>query len=75
MLIIGNNNMKTKICPDCKIEKPVEEFYRRGDGTAFSYCKPCSKLRVKIWDHENRMRRRLINQQHMRRKRRKIVVY
>ena len=32
-----------KICPKCKIEKPIEEFYRRRNNTNCSvYCKLCT---------------------------------
>ena len=40
--------MNTKICKDCKIEKPVNDFAKRSsskDGLQ-TYCKPCQNQRV-----------------------------
>ena len=61
--------MKKKACLDCKEDKEVKEFYSRGNGSHFSYCKTCVKVRVKQWDKTHIMRRREINADHMRRSR------
>lgn len=45
-----------KTCRDCGVEKPVSDFYaaaRRLDGLG-SYCKPCHRARMKVWEDENR---------------------
>ena len=47
--------METKICPKCREEKPLEEFYRdksKKDGR-HSYCKICSSQTNKLWYQEN----------------------
>lgn len=36
--------MCTKICADCKIEKPIEDFYSI-PSRVMSYCKPCFNRR------------------------------
>jgi len=43
--------MKTKICTKCKVEKPIEAFYRRKsfkDGREYE-CKPCLLQRKQAW--------------------------
>ena len=34
--------MKSKVCTVCKVEKPVTDFYKRGNGGFFNYCKDCA---------------------------------
>jgi len=51
--------MNTKICPCCKIEKPVDMFYkssRRKDGLDF-YCISCNREKVKRSKEKNLARR------------------
>ena len=44
----------TKVCRDCKIEKPVSEFYKPKLGNYYlSYCKACSKQRVNNKNRNN----------------------
>lgn len=48
--------MKTKICTDCKIEKPITEFGKQGqhkDGLN-SWCKKCMSKRQKIYQKKYR---------------------
>lgn len=56
-----------KICPSCKIEKPISEFYKRHGGlVARSYCKECEsrdKDRYRISNLANEKRRRKIKVQ------------
>lgn len=37
----------TKLCNNCKISKPLEEFYDRGNGAYSSFCKTCIVKRKK----------------------------
>lgn len=49
-------NLIDKYCPDCKSNKPQDEFYKnksRGDGYA-SICKVCSKERNRAYYKSNR---------------------
>src|ERR1035438_897110 len=46
-----------KICKECKVEKPVTEFWVRSDkhyvkkgNYYYSYCKPCSLARHRDWN-------------------------
>ena len=45
-----------KICKICKIEKPLDSFYPRGNSKVYvkSYCKECDSERVNSWRKENR---------------------
>lgn len=47
---------KTKKCSKCGEEKPLSEFYKKKDRKygVFSWCKKCSKERVKEWYYNNR---------------------
>jgi len=46
-----------KICPQCKIEKPIDEFYiRKGSGRHSSYCRVCSSKRGKDYYVKNKAR-------------------
>jgi hypothetical protein len=52
-----------KVCIKCKVEKSVSEFWPRGGrqkGQVDSYCKPCANERKKIWDDDNKYRRKLV---------------
>jgi hypothetical protein len=56
-----------KVCPSCKIEKPISEFYKRFGGlVARSLCIECEKIEQKkyaISNYENEKRRRRIKLQ------------
>lgn len=44
--------MSTKLCQQCKIDKPIEEFYlvtKAGKKQPYSYCKSCVKTRDKCY--------------------------
>jgi len=45
-----------KICKICKIEKPLDCFYPRGNSKVYfkSYCKECDSERAKAWREKNR---------------------
>ncbi len=46
---------KKKVCPDCSVEKSLEDFPRdrsRGDGRA-AYCKSCKGLRAKKYRQDH----------------------
>ena len=45
--------METKICKKCGIEKPVEEFHKKLDGSS-AWCKECSQERDRKWYAENK---------------------
>lgn len=47
-----------KICIDCKLEKSLDMFYKRSDGTPRSYCKECHATRNRKWVENNRERKR-----------------
>lgn len=49
-----------KICGDCKVEKPISEFYKKKVGKfgVGHKCKMCDDARKKKWNSENRERRR-----------------
>jgi len=52
--------MVVKVCLDCNIEKPFNEYHRdmsKVDGCA-TYCKICAKLRSNVNYHANREKRR-----------------
>lgn len=40
--------MEVKVCKDCKVEQPIENFYKhtQGEGKYQSYCKTCHKTRT-----------------------------
>ena len=48
--------MNTKICKDCKIEKPISEFRKHKKGSKYyrSYCKVCCNSRANQWNKNNR---------------------
>lgn len=44
-LLVYELNQTKKICPKCKIEKPIEDFYRRrNDANCSVYCKLCTTI-------------------------------
>ena len=45
--------MSTRVCADCREEKPLSEFWRKGDGWQ-SYCKSCAVTRRRTWVKANR---------------------
>jgi hypothetical protein len=47
--------METKICRECKEEKPIEEFtkHKRMKGGYDNICKECNNSKVKKWVEEN----------------------
>lgn len=52
--------MKTKICGDCKQEKPLSQFYKSSrlkDGHHY-YCKKCHKKWAKIWSQRPEVKTR-----------------
>ena len=36
----------TKVCPKCKIEKNINDFYTRRGAQTHSYCKPCVHIQT-----------------------------
>ena len=36
-------NTQTKTCPKCGRTLTADNFYRRGDGSLYTYCKECVK--------------------------------
>lgn len=48
--------MKTKICSCCKIEKDINEFYKKSDSKdgCHPYCKECSSIKRKKYYQENK---------------------
>ena len=37
---------ETKICPDCQIEKPRSDYYKKGEYVSYR-CKPCTRAQLK----------------------------
>ena len=50
----------TKICPKCKLEKLLDQFYKRGK-YYHSYCKKCHKTNTRNWQNRNPERVRANN--------------
>jgi hypothetical protein len=50
-----------KICKQCNLEKPLEEFPKRKDSKDghYYYCKECNYARVKKWNEENPDKKKL----------------
>lgn len=53
-------NTQTKTCPKCGRTLTADNFYRRGDGSLYTYCKECAKtynkersMRITPPDSEN----------------------
>jgi hypothetical protein len=44
---LGRDNCRVKICPRCQERKALDEFYRKKDRLAGSYCKPCQHAYVR----------------------------
>lgn len=42
--------MTFRVCSKCRQVKPLESFYRRGDGSIFARCKNCSRGTVHAHD-------------------------
>lgn len=42
--------MTYRVCSKCRQVKPLESFYRRGDGSIFARCKNCSRGQVHAHD-------------------------
>ena len=36
-------NTQTKTCPRCDRTLPIENFYKRGNGRIYPYCKECTR--------------------------------
>ena len=45
---------KTRLCSICLIEKPIEGFYKRGNGGFHNYCKECHCEKTKAYAEGNR---------------------
>lgn len=47
----GQTQLKMKVCTECKLEKPITDFYKQADrSTRSSFCKPCkNKYDVLRW--------------------------
>ena len=47
--------METKICRECKEEKPIEEFtkHKRMKGGYDNICKECNRIHASKWNEEN----------------------
>lgn len=43
----------TKVCTVCGIEKPVSDFYKRGNGGFYSRCKSCERAAQKLFRDSN----------------------
>lgn len=43
--------MMKKTCPNCRVEKPIDEFYRvrKDDPHRKTYCKPCDGALAEGW--------------------------
>jgi hypothetical protein len=63
------SHCETKLCGDCKIEKPLDDFYKN----PHTKCKECVKRDVKVWCAGNRERRREIANRYGRSEKRRIV--
>ena len=60
--------IKRKRCPKCQTINPLKDFYRKEDGTYYSYCKRCSLDRQKplrllqcSWEHSEDVTRTVAN--------------
>ena len=52
--------IKTKLCPRCKIDKNVDDYYvHKKDGTLHIYCKKCQIAMTAKWQREHRDRHNL----------------
>lgn len=60
--------LKSKICNVCKIEKPITDFYKCGNGGFRSYCKKCANEKSRQYQQKNRdeiiARKRRYHKQH-----------
>lgn len=45
---------KNRVCSICGIEQPIENYYARGNGGFYNYCKDCHNKSVKEYANENR---------------------
>lgn len=45
--------MAYRVCSKCRQVKPIDAYYRRGDGTVFASCKNCSRGTVHAHDKEH----------------------
>lgn len=43
-----------RVCTNCKIEKDIHEFYRRGNGGFYGECKKCHNAKSKLYHNDNR---------------------
>jgi len=43
---ISSRYLEEKKCPKCKVVKKREEFYTKGNGRLYSYCRVCAKKNV-----------------------------
>jgi len=48
--------MQTKVCVRCKLELPINSFYKdkKAKDKHFSYCKTCSRVAHKLWQASNK---------------------
>jgi len=48
------NDLGQKLCSQCESLKPIDDFYKKGEGYHHSYCKKCSsifnRIKFKSWD-------------------------
>lgn len=54
MSVTPHRLLASKFCRWCKTEKPIAQFYLRGDGGIVSVCKDCSNKKGKEWRAGNR---------------------
>ena len=72
-------NETTKVCNDCKIEKPVSEFTFRnrkgGKGYYNAYCKPCNSRRTIESNKKHAEKRKAYNKEYRKKNLEKFKVW
>lgn len=56
---VVKSGMATKRCSKCRIEKPLEDFARRGSSGRQAYCRKCNAKQRAEWLANNKERHRL----------------
>ena len=65
--------MTFKICRNCDIPKPINEFWQIANGKYYAYCKECARIKNRQWKENNRDKSRAIARRHYRKN--KIKIY
>ena len=65
----------SKVCTVCGVEKPIADFYKRGNGGFYNYCKECANANAKDYHRTHYYEIRAKNKEYVRNHKQEISEY